>query len=358
MTHKERLAKSLANQPVDQLPCAEMLWAETVQKYTEKGRVQPGENLFSHFDMSWQRCGPLNGVANLDQKEILLEESADTRTYKDGNGATLQAWKDGSGTPEHIAYDITDRDAWDRLIKPHLLSLDERRLYTQAYRETRARAIAEQRACVASGLAPFELMTRVCGHENLLMGMALDPDWGRDMALTYADFTVRHFRYLFDKEGAPDHLFFFEDMGMKGRPFMSPAMYEEILQPAHARLFAFAHELGCKVIVHSCGFVEPLVPGLVDAGMDCLQAMEVKAGMDVCYLAKRYGGRLAFCGNIDVRVLCTNDRRQIDEALRRTIPPVLEAGSGYILHSDHSIPPEVEYETLSYFLRCGRELAG
>jgi uroporphyrinogen decarboxylase len=97
---------------------------------------------------------------------------------------------------------------------------------------------------------------------------------------------------------------------------------------------------------------------MVDAGMDCLQALEVKAGMDVGRLAKRYGGRLAFCGNIDVRILCTNDRGQIDEAIQRTIPPVLEAGSGYILHSDHSIPPEVEYETLSYFLRRGRELAG
>ncbi len=350
MTHKARLDKALANQPVDQLPCAEIFWAETVKKYTAQGRLKPGEDLFRHFDMSWRRCGGLDAVADLDHRETLLEETGNTRLHKDGNGATQRTWKDGTGTPEHVAFDVTDRDGWERLVKPHLLGFDERRVSFEAFRDGRGKAQAEGRAFLWCGLAPFELMFRVCGHENLLLGMALDPDWVKDMAMTYADFTLRHLEALFQREGAPDHLWFFEDMGMKERPFMSPAMYEAILQPAHARLFAFAHSLGCNVIVHSCGMVEQLVPGLVDAGMDCLQAMEVKAGMDMPRLVKRYAGRLAFCGNIDVRVLCTNDRRRIDAELARKISPVLEAGSGYILHSDHSIPPDVEYDTVRYFL--------
>jgi len=358
MTHKERIDKALANQPVDRLPCAEMFWAETIKKYTEQGRLKPGEDLFGHFDMSWRRCGGLVTIADLERGDTVLEEVNDTRLYKDGNGATLRAWKDGTGTPEHVAFDVTDREGWERLIKPHLLALDERRIPFEAYRSGRSAAADEGRAFLWSGLAPFELMFRVCGHENLLVGMALDPDWVKDMAMTYADFTVRHIEALFRKEGIPDHFWFFEDMGMKERPFMSPAMYEDILQPTHARLFAFAHRLGCKVVVHSCGMVEKLVPGLVDAGMDCLQAMEVKAGMDMPRLAKTYGGRLAFCGNIDVRVLCSNDRRRIDEELAHKIPPVLEAGSGYILHSDHSIPPEVEYDTVRYFLERGRQGTG
>jgi uroporphyrinogen decarboxylase len=90
--------------------------------------------------------------------------------------------------------------------------------------------------------------------------------------------------------------------------------------------------------------------------MDCLQAMEVKAGMDVVRLAETFAGRLSFFGGIDVRALIANDRKQIDAEIERKIPAVLRQGCGYILHSDHSIPPEVDYETLCYFFKRGREI--
>lgn len=133
-------------------------------------------------------------------------------------------------------------------------------------------------------------------------------------------------------------------------------MYEDIVMPGHAKLFDYVHGKGRKVIVHSCGYVAPLVPGLIEAGMDCLQAMEVKAGMDMPTLAKAHGDKIAFCGNIDVRILARNDFKAIDAELDRKIRPVLEMGSGYILHSDHSIPPDVEHDTLKYFFDHGRAI--
>jgi uroporphyrinogen decarboxylase len=134
-------------------------------------------------------------------------------------------------------------------------------------------------------------------------------------------------------------------------------MYREIVQPGHKLLFDFAHARGLKVVVHSCGYVEPLVPGMIEAGMDCLQAMEVKAGMDLPTLCKRFGDRISFFGGIDIRVIASNDRKKIDEELRRKIAPVVAKGAGYILHSDHSVPPEVEHDTLKYFFEHGRSLA-
>ncbi|NIA16774.1 MAG: hypothetical protein GWO86_00320, partial [Planctomycetes bacterium] len=103
-------------------------------------------------------------------------------------------------------------------------------------------------------------------------------------------------------------------------------------------------------------YVEPLVPGLIEAGMDCLQAMEVKAGMDLPALFERFGDRIAFYGGIDVRTLISNDRIQIEKELLKKIPPVVNNGGGYILHSDHSEPPEVDYETMQYFIKRGREI--
>jgi uroporphyrinogen decarboxylase len=187
--------------------------------------------------------------------------------------------------------------------------------------------------------------------------MALDPDWVLDMVMTYADFTIRHLEVLFAEEGKPDAMWFYEDMGFKERPFMSPDMYRELVEPGHKKLFDFSHGLGLKVIVHSCGFVEPLVPGLVRAGMDCLQAMEVKAGMDVVRIAKAFGDRISFCGGLDIRIIASNDRKAIDEELERKILPILRMGSGFIVHSDHSIPPQVDHDTLVYFFDAGSRMA-
>jgi uroporphyrinogen decarboxylase len=109
------------------------------------------------------------------------------------------------------------------------------------------------------------------------------------------------------------------------------------------------------VIVHSCGCVESLIPGLLEAGMNCLQVIEVKAGMDLLKLYQQYGERLSFMGGIDVRVLYTNDRKQIDAELEAKIPVVM-GHNGYVLHSDHSIPCTVDYDTYRYFVRRGLEL--
>ena len=138
---------------------------------------------------------------------------------------------------------------------------------------------------------------------------------------------------------------------------MSPQMYREIVQPGHTMLFGDAHRRGLRVMVHSCGYVEPLVPGLIEAGMDCLQAMEVKAGMDLPRLYSRFGDRIAFFGGLDVRTLISNDRAAIDAEMDAKMLPVLRGRGGYILHSDHSIPPEVEHETLRYFQERGRSIS-
>ena len=356
MTHKTRFLNALGHLPVDLLACGDGLWGETHKKYVAEKHMQEGEEAVTHFDMSWRGGGWLNSTADIDFKEQILEETDETVLKLSGNGARLRWWKNKAGTPEHVGFSVTDRAGWEKLIKPHLLRVDRRRIPFESYRQSKKLAAEENRAFCWAGVAPFEQMHPVCGHEFMLMGMALDPDWVKDMVLTYADFTIRHIESLFNEEGLPDAFWFYEDMGFKEKPFMSPAMYEDIVQPGHAKLFEYAHAKGRKVLVHSCGFVEPLVPGLVDAGMDCLQAMEVKAGMDMPRIAKRYGQRLSFCGNIDIRIVASNDRKEIDAELNRKIIPVLEMGSGYILHSDHSIPPQVEHDTLHYFFDHGRRI--
>ena len=83
-----------------------------------------------------------------------------------------------------------------------------------------------------------------------------------------------------------------------------------------------------------------MVPGLIEAGMDCLQALEVKAGIDVIELKEKYGSDLVLEGGIDVRKMTEAD--QIEEEIRTKITAAKVCG-GYIYHSDHSVPDSVSF---------------
>jgi uroporphyrinogen decarboxylase len=94
---------------------------------------------------------------------------------------------------------------------------------------------------------------------------------------------------------------------------------------------------------------------MVAAGIDCLQVIEVKAGMDLLDLYNQFGEVLSFMGGIDVRVLYTNDPAAINQELEAKIPTVMN-NYGYVLHSDHSIPSDVHPKNYEYFIQRGLEL--
>lgn len=356
MTSHERMENTLRRKPVDHIAVVINPWEATIRKWREEGYLSADEDVYEHFGQDLRTGGWINSIADPAFEPLVLEETEETILTLNGNGAKLRRHKLHDSTPEHVAFAVQDRQGWLELIKPRLLDVDERRLPYEKYIRERSLAAEKQRYFCWAGIAPFEQIHPMCGHENMLVGMALDPDWVKDMVMTYARFTLMHLETLFAKAGKPDALYFFEDMGFKFRPFMSPAMYREIVQPGHRLLFDFAHGHGLPVIVHSCGFVEPLVPGLIEAGMDCLQAMEVKAGMDLLRLFRRFGDRIAFFGGIDTRTLISNDRHKIETELLEKIPPIIQAGGSYILHSDHSEPPEVEYSTMQFFVNRGKEI--
>ena len=354
LTPHERITRMLKRQPADRIGLNESFWWETIQSYTKQGVIAPGETLEDHFNLDIALCWPFNCMADLDFVDEVLEESEETTLVKNGNGAILRWWKGKSGTPEHVDFLVKDRETWNEY-REMLVNIDERRINFEAYREAKAKAARENKFFCWSGINVFEQLHPICGHEYMLMGMALDPDWIRDMIQVYSDLTITLQEILFAKEGQPDGIWYYEDMGFKDHPFLSPGMYDELILPAHKRTIDFAHGRGMPVIMHSCGFVEPLLPGMVKAGIDCLQAIEVKAGMDPIRIFKQYGDVLSLMGGLDVRVLCANDRAAIDRELETKIP-ILKQNFGYCLHSDHSIPPEVEYDTLQYFIEKGLAL--
>jgi len=354
MTGKERITKILKHEKVDRIGLYEHFWGDTHREWAKAGKVSENESLEDHFGFDMQECWCFNLMADLSFEQKTVAEDADTITYLDGNGAVLRRHKHHDTTPEHVDFNVQDREGWEK-IKP-LLTPTRDRINFENYRRSKKAAADAGRFFVWSGVNVFECMHPVCGHEHMLVGMALDPDWVIDMATTYANLLVELQKMLFAEEGLPDGIWYYEDMGYKLSPFMSPDMYREIIKPAHTYTIDYARKvLGLPVIMHSCGFIEPLLPDMIDAGIDCLQVIEIKAGMDLLKLHREFGDKIVLMGGIDVRALYSNDRAVIDQELEAKIPAVKE-GFAFVLHSDHSIPKTVDYDTYCYFIQKGLEL--
>jgi uroporphyrinogen decarboxylase len=353
VTSHERISRILEHKPVDHIGLSEHFWTDTYSEWVKQGHITPGESFELHFGLDLIETWPFNYTLDLDFVNETVAETAETITIKDGNGAILKRHKLHDTTPEHVGFTIKEAEDWYKV--NNKLFADEKRINFEDYRDRRKLARDNDKFFCWSAANVFELIHPVCGHENMLIGMALEPEWIADMANQYAEVNIQMLKMLFEREGLPDGLWYYEDMGYKNKPFMSADMYCELIQPAHKKTIDFAHSLGLKVIMHSCGFIEPLLPHVIDAGIDCLNVIEIKAGMDLLKLYKLYGDKIAFMGGIDVRTLYSNDRAIIDAELESKIPIVKE-GYGFILHSDHSVPKTVDYETYKYFIKKGMEL--
>ena len=98
----------------------------------------------------------------------------------------------------------------------------------------------------------------------------------------------------------------------------------------------------------------PRIDDLVEIGIDCLNPLEVKAGMQPLLLKEKYGKRLALHGGINA--VLWNDKEAITEEIRRVVPKLKEGG-GYIFSSDHSIPNSVSLDNFKAIVeevkKCG-----
>jgi uroporphyrinogen-III decarboxylase len=116
---------------------------------------------------------------------------------------------------------------------------------------------------------------------------------------------------------------------------------------------SWAEAKGIKAHLHSCGDINPFVPELVDMGLDGLNPLEVKAGMDPIHLKETFGDDLLLHGGINA--VLWNDIDAITEEMRHVVPVVKENG-GDIFSSDHSVPSSVSLENFRRIVELAKEL--
>jgi uroporphyrinogen decarboxylase len=354
LTSRERVQMLLRRELPDRMGLFDHFWPETIRDYwLAQGfpaDTSP-EDYFGYdlrFGGGWIDTTPLRGV-----REV-VEESDEWQLIRQGNGSVMRVWKHKSGTPEHVDFDCITPERWESTYKPAITQFDPGRVDIEGTKANIERARAQGTFCFFGGVHVFELLRATLGDEVMLMSLALEPEWMHDFCATYQAFFVRHLDYLFDNAGQPDGAFIYEDLGYNKGLFCSPGMYRELIMPYHKALFDYFHGRGMPVILHSCGGVTDAVPLAIEAGIDCLQPMEAKAGVDVVALAKQYGDRLTFMGNIDVQVLERGDRAAIEAEIAGKMDALKALGAAYFWHTDHSVSPNVRFDDYCFAMEVYR----
>jgi uroporphyrinogen decarboxylase len=137
---------------------------------------------------------------------------------------------------------------------------------------------------------------------------------------------------------------FGDDLGMQNGPQMSRAMYQEFFKPRHARMWRRAKQLAnVKVMLHCCGGVRPLLPDLIEAGLDAINPVQITcAGMDARQLKADFGDKLTFWGGgCDTRFMLSQGtpeqiRRHVQEQVA-----ILRPGGGFVFQQVHNILADV-----------------
>jgi len=195
---------------------------------------------------------------------------------------------------------------------------------------------------------PFECCWYMFGFERLFAAMVEYPELVHNLLRRVTDIMAALLQRAMEAaDGQLDLVFTADDLGGQQGLLMSLSMWEEFLKPCHQRLNAIIHAFGARVIYHSDGSVATAVPGLLDMGIDVLQALQFDAaGMDPVDLKTRFGDRLCFAGGVSVqKTLPFGSPEDVRDEVRR-LRAILGHQGGYLLGPSHAIQADTRPENI------------
>ena len=369
MTPRERFLALMEYRPLDRVPNHEVgVWGQTIDRWQQEGLEIynlhwdwfTGEK---YFGMDPREYIPVNFSMLPAYEEEVLEENERYVIKRQANGIVTKALLEGTahGTrasmDEYFDFPVKTREDF-QLLKKRFVSSHSGR-YPPQWRTTmlpgwkqRQHVLILGRNCSTLGF--YWRAREWLGTENLSYAWYDQPDLMHEMMEFIADFTIEVSRPVMEA-CPPDYIFLNEDMAMKTGPLLSPRTYRKFIFPHMRRLVDFYKSYGTPYfVVDTDGNSEPLIPLLMEAGVDAIWPMErASDSQDPLFLRKKYGKQLRLWGGVDKRELL-KDKPAIDDHLR-TLAPLVEEG-GFIPTIDHTVPPDVSLENFLYYMERKKAL--
>jgi len=188
---------------------------------------------------------------------------------------------------------------------------------------------------------PFYLYCRLRGMEQALADLVGNPavaEAALECIYYIHESVIR--RSLEAARGLIDFIYVAEDLGTQSTLLMSPASFRRFLKPWMRKMTDMAHSLGVKVMHHDDGAIRPLLPEIIEIGIDVLNPIQWRcAGMEREGLARDFGKDLVFHGGVDNQHTLpfgTPDdvRKEVADNIR-----IFRQGRGYIVAPCHNLQP-------------------
>lgn len=194
----------------------------------------------------------------------------------------------------------------------------------------------------------FELAWQLRGMQQFLMDLAIDPAIPLYIMDRLTEVHVENTRRALQLAGDRlDMVYFYDDVATQKSLMISQGMWEEYIRPYHARLIEAAKAFGKPVMYHCDGALYPLIPQLIEMGIDLLNPIQADAaGMEPEKLKREFGSRLAFHGGIDIiKTLPRGTTQDVADEVRARVR-VLGENGGYIMASSHHIQSDTPLENV------------
>jgi uroporphyrinogen decarboxylase len=193
----------------------------------------------------------------------------------------------------------------------------------------------------------FEMYWRLRGMEQAMVDIAAEP------ALAF-EILGRCGRFAVDLAEAAcerfplDWLWTGDDVASQRSLMMSPDIWRRMIKPHLKEAFEVGKRHGLFVAYHCCGALRPIIPDLIEMGLDVLNPIQCNCpGMEPTELKREFGSALSFMGGVDTQELLSNATAdEVRRATRQLIDGMTADGGGYVLAASHTIPPETSIENI------------
>lgn len=234
-----------------------------------------------------------------------------------------------------------DNYPWPNPIDPNRFSTLKQRADKFRYEDGKAYILGRQYAGI------WETALWMSGFEKFFIDMMLNDDYAHGLMSKITDLKMQYWEKALDSVG--DNVLIVseaDDLATQNSLLCSEELYKKFVHPYHKKLFDFIKKKAQNkvyIFYHSCGAVKPLIPYLIDEGVDILNPVQVNAaGMDTRILKKEFGKDLTFWGGgVDTQhVLPNGTPQQVKDEVKRRIDD-LAPGGGFVFAGVHNIQSDV-----------------
>ncbi len=183
-------------------------------------------------------------------------------------------------------------------------------------------------------------------NDNFFMLLAGEPERASRFLDKLMEIHLRNLdRFLRTVAPHIDIILFGDDLGMQSGPQVSPAMYRKFFQPRERAMWQVVKQRAphLKIQLHCCGGVRELLPGLIEAGLDAINPVQITCkGMAPKELKQDFGSRLTFWGGgCDTRdILIKGTPAQVRDHVLRNLE-IWRPGGGFVFQQVHNILADV-----------------